>query len=44
MAPVQFKLTPKIAVDHRAYISPDKYCLLILGNDIFNKETVETIS
>ena len=28
---------------HFAYVSPDTYCLLILGNDIFNREVVEII-
>ena len=38
------RLTPKITVTNPCYISPDGYCLFILGNDIFNKERVETLS
>ena len=38
------RLTPKITVTNPCYISPDGYCLFLLGNDIFNKERVETLS
>lgn len=38
------RLTPRIQITHQCYISPDNYCLLLLGNDIFNKEMVETIA
>ena len=44
MKPLTIRLTTKIQVEHAAYISPDKYCLLILGNDLFNKDVIKTVS
>lgn len=42
--PLVMRITPRIKITHQCYISPDRYCLLILGNDIFNKEVIETLS
>lgn len=42
--PLVMRITPRIQITHQCFISPDKYCLLILGNDIFNKEIIETLS
>ena len=38
------RLTPKVEVVHEVLISPDEWPYFILGNDLFNKEKVETIS
>ena len=42
--PLVMRITPRIKVKHQCYISPDRYCLLLLGNDLFNKEVIETLS
>ena len=38
------QLTPRICVAVKALVSPDDYALLLLGNDIFNKEVVRIIA
>ena len=42
--PCVMRLTPKVEVVHEVLISPDEWPYFILGNDLFNKEKVETIS
>ena len=36
-------LTPRIVLDHQAYIGPETFPLMLLGNDLFNPEMVETL-
>ena len=41
--PLHIQLTPRITVAHSAYVSPENFCLMLLGNDLFNPEVVETL-
>ena len=42
--PCVMRLTPRLEVPHQVLISPDDWPYFILGNDLFNKDKVETIS
>ena len=41
---ISLSLAPRIKVSARAYVLPASYCLLLVGNDIFNADKVRLVS
>ena len=40
---LQLRLAPQIECEVDAFVSPDDYCLMLLGNDIFNSSMLHMV-